>query len=206
MFKSVIAEFKKFRSFKKNIYSFNQYEEYIDKKVSLPSLHIIKQNNIHKYRELFNVAILVETGTYLGDMVEAQKSYFKQVFSIELGLDLYQKAVERFKADKNVKILQGDSGNVLKDLVPKINEPVLFWLDGHYSAGATAKSDKNTPILAEMEVILNQPLGHVILIDDARLFGVDEDYPSIPELCQFILSIKPDRKIIVADDIISVTP
>lgn len=74
------------------------------------SPHIVKQLTIIEYQETYKYNILVETGTYLGDMVAAQKSRFSNIYSIELGVDLYKKAKARFKNDKNVIILHGDSG------------------------------------------------------------------------------------------------
>ena len=67
------------------------------------------------------------------------------------------KAIKRFADDKNVRILQGDSGKELPSLIDGVEEPVLFWLDGHYSSEffvkdeyiRTAKGEKNTPIEKE---------------------------------------------------------
>ncbi|HMI05708.1 MAG TPA: hypothetical protein VK541_24685 [Pedobacter sp.] len=189
---------------KENKESFDQFIEYLGFKTNLPSLHIIKQNNIHAYRDQLKFTVLVETGTYLGDMVEAQKAYFEQVYSVELDETLHKRAVERFKADPGVKILQGDSGVVLKSLLEKLHVPALFWLDGHYSSGITAKSDKNTPILNELEAILGSALYHGILIDDARLFVGKDDYPTVDELCDFVKAKDPARTVTVADDIIRI--
>lgn len=198
-------EMNSFSEFMANKAAFHQYQEYISFHTDLPSLHIIKQNNVHKYREKYGFKIFIETGTYLGDMVDAQKSYFKTVYSIELGESLYSGAVERFKNFPHVKILLGDSGVVLKSLLAeKIDQPALFWLDGHYSSGVTAKGSKNTPIMEELAVILQSPFNHGILIDDARLFTGEADYPSIDELASFVKARDPQRKISVADDIIRI--
>ena len=62
---------------------------------------------IQEYQDKYQYKILVETGTYLGDMVEAQKKRFRKIYSIELGIDLFDKATKRFKNDKNVTIVQG---------------------------------------------------------------------------------------------------
>ena len=76
----------------------------------VPPPHIVKQMTIQEYQDKYQYKILVETGTYLGDMVEAQKKRFRKIYSIELGIDLFDKATKRFKNDKNVTIVQGDSG------------------------------------------------------------------------------------------------
>jgi hypothetical protein len=46
----------------------------------------------------------------------------------------------------------------------------------------------------------------VIVIDDARCFGRDPDYPSLRELREFIRSKRPDAEVEVEDDSIRITP
>ncbi|MCZ7616643.1 MAG: hypothetical protein M5T52_24530 [Ignavibacteriaceae bacterium] len=89
-----------------------------------------------------------------------------------------------------MEIINGDSGKLLKQLVAKISDPAIFWLDGHYSGFETAKGDIETPIKQELGAILNSELNHIILIDDARLFIGQNDYPTIEELKKYILSKK----------------
>jgi len=55
-------------------------------------------------------------------------------------------------------------------------------------------------------ILCADDLKHVILIDDARSFGISEDYPTIQELKNFILSLRKNVKILNADDIIRVVP
>ena len=184
----------------------DQYLEYLSWGTHLPVAHVVKQNNIRKYQEDYQFQVFVETGTYLGDMVEAQKNRFRNVISIELGKELYEKALVRFQNDPQVTLLQGDSGRLLKDVVADLNEAALFWLDGHYSAGITAKADKNTPIVEELKTIFSSPLAHGILIDDARHFIGKDDYPSIDEIAFLVKEYSPDRKVEVADDIIRIMP
>lgn len=168
--------------------------------------HRIKQLAIEQYQKKYNISILVETGTYLGDMVKAQLKNFKTIYSIELGKDLWEKAVKRFKKDKHVKIIQGDSGKVFIDLIPKINEVALFWLDGHYSEGITAKGEKDCPIYEELKGIFMSRIQHILLIDDARLFNGEGDYPTIEKLTEYVLSSYKKSKIEIKDDIIRIEP
>ena len=173
----------------------------------VPPPHIVKQRTLRAYSERYSLRILVETGTYDGDMVEAMKDAFDRIYSIELSEALYQKAKERFKRAKHIELICGDSGIVLKNVMRKLDQPALFWLDGHYSAGVTAKGDKNTPICEELRQILGSPeRNHVIVIDDARCFGSDPDYPSIQELYDYVKSKRPNMDIEVKDDSIRVTP
>jgi hypothetical protein len=70
--------------------------------------------------------------------------------------------------------------------VRRIDQPALFYLDGHYSGGITARAAKDTPIYEELSHIFEHDPRHVIVIDDARCFGRDPDYPSLHELREFI--------------------
>jgi hypothetical protein len=150
----------------------------------VPPPHLVKQRTVRAYAGKYHLPVFVETGTYRGDMVEAVKRDFAQVYSIELGAELHRLAQKRFESDRQVTILQGDSGEVLRGLLQRIDRPALFWLDSHYSDADTARSALITPIRSELDHILAHPLAprHVILIDDARLFTGEDDYPTLESL------------------------
>lgn len=173
----------------------------------VPPPHIVKQRTIRTFADRFGLKILVETGTYYGDMVEAMKRRFSRIYSIELNRELCEKAAKRFQGDRHVKIIQGDSGVELGKLVGQLDQPALFYLDGHYSGGTTAKGDNDTPIYEELAHIFSaRHRGHVIVIDDARCFGSDPSYPSIEKLSEFVRSKRPDARIEIEDDSIRITP
>ena len=44
------------------------------------------------------IRVLIETGTYYGEMVEAQMGNFDRIISIELSERLYKKAIDKFRA------------------------------------------------------------------------------------------------------------
>lgn len=174
-------------------------------KISSPP-DLAKQNVIREYSKVFNTKLLIETGTYFGDMVVAMRNHFSQIYSIELSYDLYKKAKLKFKGFKHINIIHGDSSIILEQLLPEINESALFWLDGHYSGEITAKGKLNTPILDELKHIFNNfDWHHIILIDDARVFGQDKDYPEINYLKNYVLSFRPDARFEIKDDIIRIT-
>lgn len=150
-----------------------------------PQGHILKETFVKKYKRRFKIKTFIETGTYLGEMVSAVKDSFDKIYSIELNEELYKKAKKDFARFDNIEILQGDGGEVLPKLLKSVNEPTLFWLDGHYSAGITSKGGLNTPIMKELEAILKHPVKqHIILIDDARLFNGAGDYPAYDEIAK----------------------
>lgn len=166
-----------------------------------PPPHIIKEELIRDYAKTFNTSVLIETGTYLGDMVHAMKKSFSRIISFELDQTLAAQARERFANEHHIEIIQGDSGKLLGEHLATINEPCLFWLDGHYSGGITAKGSLETPIKNELTAILKHPVaGHVILIDDARCFTGENDYPTIDELKRSVA----DHKFSVEHDVIRI--
>ena len=168
---------------------------------NIPVPHAIKQLAILYYAMANKLEILVETGTYLGDMIWAQKDYFEKIYSIELSEQLFNKAKKRFKNKNQVKLIQGDSSEKINQILNEIQSPVLLWLDGHYSGGITAKGDKACPIYAELNQIFNSPFSHLILIDDARLFTGKDDYPTLEELKTFVYK-NSDYNMKVENDII----
>jgi hypothetical protein len=168
--------------------------------------HVFKQNTIVEFQKKSGIDILVETGTYLGDMVEAQKKFFQKIYSIELSIMLYKKAKKRFKRDANVEIIQGDSGRMLSQIVNQLDRPAIFWLDGHYSGNITAKGDKECPVFEELDAIFNGKIkNHILLIDDARCFVGQGDYPTIDELAKYIAGKNLGYKLEIKKDIICFT-
>lgn len=168
--------------------------------------HLMKQEILKRYASEYDLSILVETVTYMGEMVEALRGSFGKVYSIELSESFAQRARQYFRSQKNVKIIQGDSGDVIAALLHEIDKPALFWLDRHYSADNTARAKKSTPIEELDHILRAKEMRHVILIDDARAFGTSEVYPSMDELESFIISLRKNVIIIVEDDIIRVLP
>jgi len=156
------------------------------------------------YARRFSINIFIETGTYLGNTVNAVKRNFKEIYSIELNKVLYLKARQKFIKEKHINVILGDSSENLPDILSKINEPCLFWLDAHYSGENTSKTDVETPITKELLCILNHPnKNHVILIDDAHDFTGRNDYPTIPELKEIVNQYE-EKILIIKEDIIRI--
>jgi hypothetical protein len=172
----------------------------------IPPPHAIKQSRIVEYAKKFNLNVLIETGTFRGEMVEAQRRNFKKIYSIELSHELYETALSKFKRFDHIHLIEGDSSEMLKEVMSQINEPCLFWLDGHYSGGDTAKGKLNCPIYGELDTIFSKPFDHVLVIDDANDFNGTLDYPKIEELFAYVISKKSNYKMDIRENIISFYP
>ena len=170
----------------------------------LPPPHSAKQKIIREYQKKFDLHVLVETGTFQGDTVAAQRKNFRRIVSIELDKRLYSRAVARFRGDAGVGIHNGDGGEVLSSILPALAEPCLFWLDGHYSGGITAKGLQDTSIKQELCAIFTSRFPHVILIDDARCFRGENGYPTIEELKEWV-ERETSYSVLVDCDIIRLT-
>ena len=171
----------------------------------VPPPHLVKRRAVRRFAGRFRLPVFIETGTYRGDMVEAVRGDFDRVYSIELGAELYRLARDRFAGDERVVLLQGDSGEILGDLLRRIDRPCLFWLDSHFSDADTARSGLITPVLRELEHIFRHELAgrHVILIDDARLFNGEDDYPTL-ETVKALAENAGFKSIDVRDDMIRI--
>ena len=168
-----------------------------------PPPNSVKQITIAYYQKKYSIPTLIETGTYFGDMVEAQKNRFSKIVTIELSEKLFDDAKKRFSKDKNITVVQGDSGKILYEVLNDIKAPAIFWLDGHFSGGITAKGDKDCPIFEEINAIFTTSnYTHILLIDDARLFVGKGGYPTIEELTEYIKTKNVKYKEEVKNDII----
>jgi hypothetical protein len=167
--------------------------------------HYLKRDILLRYAHAHQLGSFVETGTYFGDMVHALKGEFEQIQSIELDDFLFERAKRRFMRYPHIRILHGDSASMLPLALVSVDRPTLFWLDAHYSGGITACGGRHAPILLELDHIFHHPIrGHVIVIDDARLFGTDSAYPTLEQLREYIDAQSPSRKFEVVDDAIRI--
>lgn len=172
----------------------------------LPVSNYSKHLALISLQKKYNLKTLIETGTYLGDTLYSVSPYFETLYSIELSEFYYKKAKARFNNYTKIHLLNGDSGKVLKELVPKLKNSTLFWLDGHYSGGLTAKGDLECPVYEELIAIFSSTFKHVIVIDDARLFDGTNDYPHIDKLKLFIEEKMPAYRFSLANDSIILEP
>jgi hypothetical protein len=162
-----------------------------------------KRRLLRQYAREFGLHILVETGSFFGDTVAALRREFDHIYSIELSPQLASRARQRFRTLPNVTIIQGDSGSVLADVIRDMHRPVLFWLDGHFSGGTTARGPLDTPVIAELEVVLSQPaLGHVVLIDDAAWLDAELGGNGLEQIRVRILAAYPHWTVERRNDIV----
>jgi hypothetical protein len=168
------------------------------------SPHLLKQRTVREYAQRYGLRVLVETGTYYGEMVAAMKSHFDRIYSVEYESQLAQRAIRKFARYPHIRIFEGDSQKVVPALLRSIEQPALFWLDAGYYGWAGLQGDQQR-LTTELEAILRHSLqGHVILMDDARGLNGQNGAPTVAELKQRIESEFPRRQIEVQYDILRI--
>jgi hypothetical protein len=196
-----------------NLYPESRYQRALQREFDLwdangrrpPSPTLFKQKIVQQFGRTHGLGVLVETGTYMGAMVQCCQTLFSQIYSVELQKDYYQRARRRFSRVSHVIILPGDSAQQLPEVLRKLNQPALFWLDAHYSGDLTAKANKETPVMQELALILGHNIkGHVILVDDARCFDGTHDYPTHETVSKIAASV--DYSFSVTDDVMRLVP
>lgn len=169
----------------------------------VPPPPLVKQEIVKQYLRRFGLRVFVETGTFAAEMTAAVRGCVARVVSIELDPGWHARAVERFRGEPHVELLQGDSGTRLPEVLATLTEPALFWLDAHYSGSITARGVLDSPIAAELEAIRAHPVrGHVVLIDDLRDFNGTGGYPPAATLVAWLKAADPAAHVEIRDDIL----
>jgi hypothetical protein len=170
------------------------------------SPHLVKQHTVREYAERFGVRVLVEAGTYYGEMVAAMRNHFDEIYSVEYDHALAARAQKKFSRSPHIHIVEGDSQQKIPEIVRSLRAPALFWLDAGYYGWAGLQGDRQR-LTTELEAILRESrYRHVILMDDARGLNGQNGAPSVPQLQQRIESAFPGHNIKVKHDILRITP
>jgi hypothetical protein len=170
------------------------------------SPHLVKQRTVREYGAKYDLRILIETGTYYGEMVAAMRNDFEQIYSIEYDPGLAREATRKFELDSRVRILEGDSARVLPELLKSIAEPALFWLDAGYWGWEKLGRDPQR-LSVEVESILAHAVkGHVILMDDARCLNGQNGALTLTEFQSRVGARFSGHAFEVKHDIVRITP
>jgi len=119
--------------------------------------------------------VFIETGSYMGDAIHAvtETPKCKKIYSIEIDKHYFDLVTARFKGNKSVELIHGDSAHCLGNVISKIPKEtrITFWLDGHYSGGDTGRGVLDFPIIKELNQINNSGrINDIIIIDDIASF------------------------------------
>jgi len=155
----------------------------------------------------------VETGTFRGVTARSLAALFDSVITIELSATLHERATVTLRDLPQVQTVHGHSAEALQ-AVAGAGIPALYFLDGHWSGGATEGVNDECPVLAEIAAIGAGHPEDCLVIDDARLFTSapppphdPAQWPAIVDVLDAIRSQRPDHLVtLLADQVIAVPP
>lgn len=159
--------------------------------------NIIKSTHALKRKELFkkykrNHNIFFETGTHHGFSCQiALDLEFNKILSVEIEQDYYLECFDKFisEIDKGqIHLFFGDSNIWMNRMLKLVNEPALFWLDGH------PDGISGDPLWGELEELKQHHIkNHTIIVDDIPV------YFDINQVTNKLLEINPDYAFICED-------
>jgi hypothetical protein len=164
-------------------------------------------------RDRYKLRDFIETGTFYGKTAVWAASNFDNVITIECSKEIYDQTKARHDGIQNINFIFGDSRSVLKEIVPKLTRPCMFWLDGHWSGAQTYGENDECPLIEEIGEINMSTDTHFLFIDDARLFTSPpprphhiERWPSIDKVIEAVKSSTHKYYIVLIEDLIIALP
>ncbi|MDP1729380.1 MAG: hypothetical protein Q8L27_04210 [archaeon] len=162
------------------------FEKLLKKRKAFGGDKYLKQEIMFLIKK-FQIKSIVETGTYLGDTTK-EFSKLAKTYTIESNKKYYDLAKESLK-EYNVEIFSGSSPKILKNILSKIEGPIIFFLDAHWN--------RYWPILDELKVIAESGIkDSVIVIHDFHVpnkdFGYDSYYDN-KNIIKYLLNIIDER-------------
>lgn len=151
----------------------------------MPSLEIDFLKNIKIENLLKNYPVFIESGTFMGETIFKYEQLFKQLHTIEIKSEFYNKVKNQYKGNK-ITFHLGDSSIKLNEICPSITNNAIFFLDGHWSSGNTGRGNKDCPIYEELTAIIKHlNTKAIVIIDDCRLFGIGPNTTNGKEPCNW---------------------
>lgn len=149
------------------------------------------------YFKQFPNPYYVETGVWDGDSIElALQAGFTDIRGIELNKQKVEQSRYRFWR-KPVSIFEGDSAEILWDVIKEIPGQITFWLDAHTQMFEDEPEVANPwPLLKELEQIARHPVKtHTIIIDDMLILTHPKTTGwTSGQIQAYILAINPGYK------------
>lgn len=145
---------------------------------------LAKQQFLLQLARVTGARSLIECGTFCGEMAFGLRRSFRRIDTIELSHTLAKSAAQRVQSHRHIHVHQGDSAEHLPRLLREASSPCIVWLDGHYSSGKIARGNRDFPVLLELTQIFQSAPGHWVLVDDARCFTGQHDYPTLEQVQQ----------------------
>jgi len=146
---------------------------------------------VAEYPEYAGIDILIETGTFMGDVAWHDSQLFKEIHTIEVKEDLYKKAKTRLNSKANVACYCGDSADVLPAILKRIKTRCIFFLDAHWSGDSSVNWKESSWKGYGIETGLRNKKGH---------HPSPENQSPLKDEIELIVKLHPYQSVIVIDD------
>jgi len=137
---------------------------------------------LQKYKG--NKKTFIETGTWQGDgILQSIRAGFDTIYTCDIDPDLVERAKDIYSYHPDLHVINNYSHLFLEEIMPKIDEECLVFLDAHIMPGKTGWEDSHRqielcggstecPLVKEVDAISKSKIRtHTILIDDYGCFG-----------------------------------
>jgi hypothetical protein len=155
----------------------------------------------------------VESGTYLASTARWASHYFEKVHTVEAAENLFRDNVARHGMIANIAFHHGESPRFLREVLPSLEGPAVFWLDAHWSGGDTFGESDQCPLISELEEIVKYDAPHCLFIDDARMFLTPppaplprRQWPDLDDIHEVLAKGKVRRKLMLLEDVLIAYP
>ena len=163
-------------------------------------------------RDRLGLRRAVETGTFRGGTARSLATVFPEVVTIELSEDIHRAAELALRDTPQVRALQGHSALRLGELTDPAT-PTLYYLDGHWSGGATGGVGDECPVIAELAAMGSGSPDDCVIVDDARLFTSapppphrPEQWPTLMEVIDALRERHPGHLVTLLNDQVIAVP
>jgi hypothetical protein len=144
-----------------------------------------KLDLILRKREVPQIGVAVETGTFEGETTRLLARKFATVTSIELDPDRFARCSAELFTDGyfNVECRLGNSADIVPLLSAKWSDcPVFWYLDAHFTKGLHGKwqlplsGNGAFPLWSELEAISKRSQPDIVIVDDIHAFQRKGDW------------------------------
>ena len=165
-----------------------------------------------RLRDELGLERAIETGTYQGGGARELAELFDSVATIEISEEMRREAADRLDGRPEIEMVAGDSREALPRLIDP-QRPTFYWLDGHWSGGATGGHGAECPVIDEVRAIAKGHPDDCVAIDDARHFAAPpppphdpSQWPTLMEILDELRGAREGAHVTVVGDLVIAVP
>lgn len=149
--------------------------------------------------------VFIETGSHRGDgIAQALQAGYESIYSCDVSPFAYGWCCHRFRRRRSrVNLFLMDSREFLRYVRSWLTTSATFWLDAHWCGGDGEMDGKDQalaaqgrPLLDELDLLVGAHVTtHTLLIDDVRMMGQDDHFPTQAEVLDRVYAINSDYRV-----------